>query len=344
MAGKARQQPATVAGNTALPAALVRQPRRYDWFAALLQMEAAHPGVRRVGEMGRPADEYIRLGQRPTVQFVSQAIAGIEKSRNPEGGVPWLQQYFFGVFGPNGPLPLHLTEYAVERERYHGDPVFPRFVNLFHHRMLGLFYRNWRMARPVTDFYGVHGGGFKTRLRQMTGIPPSTEAGAGMESVQQAFTGLMAAGTRNTESLVRVLEHFTGAPVRIFALTPSWLVKDENQHSRLGCRLSALGRDLQLGGRVLTVQSSVHIEVGPLSPQAYNDLLPKAPGGAMLCTMVYKMLGCSINASVRLMAEKGHESHLGRMQLGYDSWLGREKSSAVRPGCTLYPGRVISSG
>lgn len=344
MAGKARQQPATVAGNTALPAALVRQPRRYDWFAALLQMEAAHPGVRRVGEMGRPADEYIRLGQRPTVQFVSQAIAGIEKSRSPEGGVPWLQQYFFGVFGPNGPLPLHLTEYAVERERYHGDPVFPRFVNLFHHRMLGLFYRNWRMARPATDFYGAHGGGFKTRLRQLTGIPASTGAGAGMESVQQAFTGLMAAGARNTESLVRVLEHFTGASVRVFALTPSWLAKDEDQYSRLGSCQSALGRDFQLGGRVLTVQSSIYIEVGPLSTQAYKDMLPYTPGGMMFCTLVYKMLGCGITASVRLMAERGHESHLGQMRLGYDSWLGRERKAVVRPGCTLYPGQVISSG
>ena len=54
----------------------------------------------------------------------------------------------FGLLGPNGPLPLHLTEYARERLRHAGDPTLSRFLDIFHHRFLALFYRAWAQAQP----------------------------------------------------------------------------------------------------------------------------------------------------------------------------------------------------
>ncbi|MGV8763016.1 type VI secretion system baseplate subunit TssG, partial [Pseudomonas aeruginosa] len=64
--------------------------------------------------------------------------------------VPRLDQFFFGLTGPNGPLPLHLTEYARERQRNVNDATFKRFMDVFHHRLLTLFYRAWAEARrPV---------------------------------------------------------------------------------------------------------------------------------------------------------------------------------------------------
>lgn len=59
-----------------------------------------------------------------------------------------LEQFFFGLGGPNGPLPLHLTEYMRERQRNHADPTSKRFLDVFHHRLLSLFYRAWAEARP----------------------------------------------------------------------------------------------------------------------------------------------------------------------------------------------------
>ncbi len=35
--------------------------------------------------------------------------------------------HFFGLFGPDGPLPLHLTEYARDRRRNDRDPTLPAF-------------------------------------------------------------------------------------------------------------------------------------------------------------------------------------------------------------------------
>ena len=69
---------------------------------------------------------------------------------------------FFGLFGANGPLPLHLTEYAYGRQLQAGDPSFARFADIIHHRFLGLFHRAWAQAQLTRErelmVLGVYGG------------------------------------------------------------------------------------------------------------------------------------------------------------------------------------------
>ncbi len=66
-------------------------------------------------------------------------------------GPPRISIYGFGLFGPNGPLPLHLTEYARERRRHHSDNTLSAFADLFHHRLILLFYRAWADAQSVNS-------------------------------------------------------------------------------------------------------------------------------------------------------------------------------------------------
>ena len=68
-----------------------------------------------------------------------------------DGVPPRMEVFFFGLFGPHGPLPLHLTEYARNRLRQAGDPTFARFADIFHHRLLSLFYRAWANAQPTVN-------------------------------------------------------------------------------------------------------------------------------------------------------------------------------------------------
>jgi type VI secretion system protein ImpH len=37
----------------------------------------------------------------------------------------------FGLFGPNGPLPVHMTEYARERIHHHQDTSLTRLPTCF---------------------------------------------------------------------------------------------------------------------------------------------------------------------------------------------------------------------
>lgn len=92
----------------------------------------------------------MRLAQEPSLAFAPATLAAFDPGN--EDRAPRLTEYFLGLFGPHGPLPVHLTEYARDRLRNHGDRTFARFADLFHHRMLGLFYRAWADTQPTVSF------------------------------------------------------------------------------------------------------------------------------------------------------------------------------------------------
>ena len=126
--------------------ALAASPYRYDFYQTMRLLECLWGDQPRWGTAPRPADEPVRLGQAPDLSFAPTAIASFDAGGDQAR--PRLTVYFGGLFGPNGPLPQHLTEYARERLRNAGDPTFCRFLDLFHHRFLALFYRAWAQAQP----------------------------------------------------------------------------------------------------------------------------------------------------------------------------------------------------
>ena len=67
-----------------------------------------------------------------------------------EGRPDRMLVHFFGLFGPDGPLPLHLTEHARDRRRHHQDPHFLRFADMSQEASDALFegFHEARMAAP----------------------------------------------------------------------------------------------------------------------------------------------------------------------------------------------------
>src|SRR5262249_2516047 len=92
--------------------ALQARPHAFDLFAALRLLEQSCADRPRLGESRRAADDIARLGQAPHLSFAPSDVASVARD---EQGRLRLEQFGFGVFGPNGALPLHLTELAYER-------------------------------------------------------------------------------------------------------------------------------------------------------------------------------------------------------------------------------------
>ena len=129
--------------------ALEDAPWDHDFYRTLRDVECAYPEQPRLGTALRPQDESIRLGQEPSMAFAPAVFSALRPGKN--GAPPRLVQQFFGLFGPNGPLPLHLTEFARERMLHSRDGSFVRFADLLHHRSLTLFYRAWAQAQPTVS-------------------------------------------------------------------------------------------------------------------------------------------------------------------------------------------------
>ena len=150
---------------------LRNDPEHFDFFQAMRRLESitCEDQTRpRFGAALRPVDEPIRLGQNVSLSFAPRDLDGLEPGKN--GLPPRLSVNFFGLLGPNGAMPLHLTEYVRDRIRNAGDKSMSRFLDVFHHRMLMMFYRAWASAEPTANHDLPEANRFVTYVGALEGI------------------------------------------------------------------------------------------------------------------------------------------------------------------------------
>lgn len=320
-------------------AALAEAPYRYDFCQTLRRLECLHDGKPRWGQALRPVDEPVRLGQDPDLSFAPAPLASFET----EGaGPPRLQVRLFGLFGPNGPLPLHITEYARERLRLAGDPTLSRFLDVFHHRFLALFYRAWAQAqphvsrdRPKADRFTVYVGAFMG----MASIA-SRERDTLPDLAKFFHVGALIRQVRNTEGLAHILQHFFRVPVQIEEFVGHWLSLGTGERTFLSREGAALGSGAVLGSRVWDRQHKFRIRLGPLTLDQYESFLPASPklrsseggpGGVSLRKLVdwVRLYLCfELDWDVHLLLKQDEVPALalgGSQRLGWTTWLGRRR-------------------
>jgi type VI secretion system protein ImpH len=285
-----------------------------------------------LGEGARPVDEPIRLVQQPSLAFASSTLASF---RQGQGGEPHrLGQYFFGLFGPHGPLPVHLTEYAKDREINENDPTFRRFADIFHHRMLLLFYRAWANSnptagwdRPASRFNSYVGSVFGTGERELWGRD------AVPDSAKFHVAGLLGMKTRPAVALAAILDVFMQLHFRVREFVGGWMALPPGDWSSLGSRIGAstLGGDVVLGSHVWTCQNRFRLLCGPLPFADFKRLLPRADSLKKLRDLVRNYLGDEFDWDLNLVlfADEVPEVRLGQSgDLGWTTWLGKRQSTA----------------
>jgi type VI secretion system protein ImpH len=346
-------------GTDALWQALVREPWRHDFFHALRWIDARHRDQPRLGTARRPLNEALRLGQAPDLSFAPAALHRVRT----DGKKPRIEVRFFGLFGPNGPLPLHLTEYARGRILHEGDLSFSRFADLFHHRMLLLFYRAWAQAQPTVSMDRPDDDRFAQHVSALVGLgePSLRNRDAAPDHARLYFSGLLSRQARNAEGLEKLLSGVTGHRVSVEQFVGAWLKLPDSERTRIGRSAGSrhnptacLGRGAVLGGTVWDRQHNFRIHIGALDADAFDRLLPD---GALLPTVVALVehyVGAEFGWDLRLQheAREIRPSRVGRHgRLGWTSWLGSSQprtrshlilspSAAVRR--TMKPNRVAS--
>jgi type VI secretion system protein ImpH len=256
-------------------------------------------------------------------------------SVKPREGSPLydLNIYSFGLFGPNGPLPLHLTEYVRERVHHHHDRALLEFCNLFHHRLTLLLYRAWANAQPTASLDRRDDRRFDQYLSSLIGLgcepPPQRDSVA--PHARYYMTGHLTRQARNHEGLQKILANYFRIPVRIIQNVPVWLQVEASQRTRLkaGRREPRLGMSTLLGIAVRDVQHKFRIELGPMPLDIYNRFLPDGDLLTKLRDWVRLYVGIEFIWDLRLILEQGHTAHarIGSPQkLGLNTWLRAPRS------------------
>ncbi len=327
----ARQEAAKAARHEARQELLRRlrdEPHKFDFFQAVRLLENAHPGLPRVGTSMRLRDDPIRFAQSPSLSFAPAALASFAPADGD--APPTLTQRFFGLFGANGPLPLHMTEYARERaRRMPSDRALVRFLDMFHHRLLSLLYRAWAEAQPAVSLDRPDNDPFSRWVGSLAGYGQATLMGrdAVPDGARLAAVGILGRSVHGAEGLERILNDFFRVPVRVHQWQPHWMRLPEDAHSRIGLRNApvALGQNALIGARVWDCQTRFRIEIGPLTLEQYRRFLPGGESMKRLRDWVLNYVGYELSCEMQLVLRK-EEVPAVRLgaggALGWTSWLG----------------------
>ena len=133
---------------------LVEKPQEHHLFQALRVIEAHYSDAPRLGESRRPREDRVRLGQEAELAFPPSTIASYKKGEH--GKPDKLTNRFFGLFGPHGPLPLHITEYTRDRRRNHRGRRFDGVCCRPDHHRRRAHGDCWRRHCDCGQRFGVH--------------------------------------------------------------------------------------------------------------------------------------------------------------------------------------------
>ncbi len=291
--------------------ALAETPYRFGFHAVLRRLEGLWRQHPRLGHADRRRDEPVRLAQAPSMAFAPATLASFSPPRAPEAP-PALSVRFFGLWGPAGPMPLHLTELARERARRSPpDPTLAAFADVFHHRLLCLLHRAWVESEPAVsrDRPGDEDRhGHRVAALAGGGTPATRDRDPRTAEARRAAAAYLVGGVRTADRLAGLLEVWLDVPVRVTPWACRWFVVPEGERCRLdvhGTRPGAcLGQGAVLGARVLEADGRIDVALGPLSLTDHEGLAPGGARHAELRTALDAGRPPGLSVRVRLMLRR----------------------------------------
>lgn len=330
MAGTVGTSPYSLKG---LLGQLKEKPYEFGFFHALRLLECMHSQGPRLGESKKPADDPMRLAQEPEMTFAAATFSRYEESAKQQ--IPRLLVRFLGLLGPNGPLPLHLTEFARTRQRppFH-DNSFAWFLDIFHHRMLSLFYRAWAMNEPTVSYDRPESDRFSLYVGALAGrgMPAMLRQDEMPAAAKLYYCGLLANQARNAAGLQMMVCGFFGIPARVVEFIGEWLPLPARHLCRLGTERSGsvLGQSALIGAQVWSCQHKFRIALGAMDYDDYLSFLPSGLRLQCLKALVRNYAGDELAWDVNLILQREETPSTrlnGHFRLGWTTWLGKRQCS-----------------
>ena len=115
-----------------------------DFFQVVHLLQNWYADGARVGELGPPSRERIRLRPDETLRFSPSDVRKVEATGD-EPQKAEITVNFMGLYGVSAPTPIYLTELIGIAGRDAAPLV--HFLDIFNHRILSLFFRAWLKYR-----------------------------------------------------------------------------------------------------------------------------------------------------------------------------------------------------
>lgn len=317
-------------------------PYGRDFFASVRRIECAHAPKPRVGLSIALTDDPVRFGQEGTLDFASSTISIVQtrKGARPER----ILVRFFGLLGPNGPLPLHITEYIRQRERNAHDPTPARFLDVIHHRLLSLFYRAWALNQPTVSYDRPDDDRFKVYIGSL--------AGRGMDSLRDRdnvpdeaklhFAGHLANLTKHADGLRQTIEDYFQVRTDLAQFVGEWFKLPDDALCKVGRsrETGLMGRNIIVGSSIWDCQQKFRLRLGAMGLRDFERFLPTGRSFPVLVDWVKNYAGLAYLWDCQLILKKEEipRTQLGRgTRLGWTSWIGSKPHDRDADNLVLRP-------
>jgi type VI secretion system protein ImpH len=309
----------------ALALRLQEEGNTFDFFAAVRQIECANSHAPKVGTSSKPADDPVRFCAEPTMAFPTSTVQKVVP--DALANVPRVYVNFIGLFGANGPMPLHLTEYARERILHYNDRTLTRFSDLFHHRVISLFYRAWAINQQTVSY--EHAGSDRISEYVASLFGDGDESFHGRDSIRDSsklhYAGRLAGAARNAEGLEAVLQDYFQIRTRVETFIGEWIDLPEDSKCRLGESkvTGTVGSTAIVGSRIWECQYKFRVIMGPMGYTDYRRMLPGGDSLRRLKDWVRNYIGDELAWDLQLILKKEEvpAAQLGKSgQLGWSTW------------------------
>jgi type VI secretion system protein ImpH len=301
-------------------------PFGFDFFAALRSIEnffKVHP---KIGTAVSPKQEPVRFGQKPDLAFPPSSLESWEEL--PEGRPPKLNVRFFGLFGPNGPLPIQFTDFVSDRMRNIKDTTLGSFLDIFHHRLISLFYRGWAVNQKSADYDRPEESRFPLYIGSVFGgTHRITEPKDSLpENAKLFYSGHLIGKTQNAEGLESIISDFFEIPASVDSFIGQWLTVPNKYLCQLGHSedCASLGVNSMLGEKIWECNSRFRIQLGPMSLSRFQTFLPTETSFKKLSDWVAFYTSNQFRWDLQLILKASEIPPTplgGKCQLGWTTWL-----------------------
>lgn len=254
---------------------------RASFFALVHLLERHYKPGARVGQLGPAEEEIVRFRTDPSLTFPNRDIQEVRKI-DPQPGrrtrIPSTYEItanFLGLLGTVSPLPAFYSEQVLQHDE--AESARRGLFDLFHHRLLSLFYRAGLKYRYQFGFQDDCSDHTSRRLLALAGFGPvSPESFKIRPAFLLRYAGLLFHRPRSASILQTALADFLGGlQVAITQCIPRWIPLQASQLLSLGRANGGLGRSAMIGARMRACTSAFRITLGPMSYSRFARLLPR---------------------------------------------------------------------
>jgi len=292
----------------ALVALLESEGRRFSFFQAVQLLHRLIPDTTPVGELGPPSTEPVRFKHDPSLVFHAGDIDAVEIKESKGVLRAEMTTTFLGLTGTTSPLATVFAEDVLRAEEAE-EPSLRGFYDLFHHRLVSLFYRSWKKYRFTAGFRSDGSDPFSRRMLAFVGVDMNGAVPCrGLPPLHVlALAPLVATRTRPARTLQIVLERVlpgTKVAIESFALRRVQIREDDR--CLVGKQNNVVGASFAIGRTVADRSGRFRVLVGPVDYPTFESLMPGGRQHSRLRDVIFQFAPAHLEPELELILGTEH--------------------------------------